>query len=476
MKIPFLGASYTSRSKSLSCQETLNLYIEPNESGQGEAAALYGTPGTRLLVTMPNSGGIRGLHSPASGDAIVVQYDKVYRLKHSSWTYTICTGTMMLNSGTVSIADNGTTAVIVDGLYGYVLDLTTNVLTRITDAAFYGADKVGYLDGYYVFNKPNTQQFYISSLAGTSFDGLDFASAEGATDNLVSLLVDHRELWLFGDTSTEVFSNTGNADFPIERIGGAFLEHGCAAKFSPAKLDNTVFWLGKDSNGAGTVWRAAGYTPQRVSTHAVEYAIASYARMDDAISYTYQQEGHAFYVLTFPTASKTWVYDAATGAWHERAYRDPTTGELERHRSNNHIYFGAVNVVGDYENGNIYALDLNYYSDNGSPMLSRRAAAVLYADSKRQFFKALQIEMEEGIGLTTGQGSDPQAMLDWSDDNGKTWSNEHWATIGALGKYKTRISWNRLGAGRDRVFRVSITDPIKRAIIGATVEGSAGSN
>jgi len=476
MKIPFLGASYTSRSKSLASQETLNLYIEPNESGQGEAAALYGTPGTRLLVTMPNSGGIRGLHAPASGDAIVVQYDKVYRLKHSTWTYTVCTGTMLLNSGTVSIADNGTTAVIVDGLYGYVLDLTTNVLTQITDPAFYGADKVGYLDGYYVFNKPNTQQFYISSLAGTSFDALDFASAEGATDNLISLLVDHRELWLFGDTSTEVFSNTGNADFPIERIGGAFLEHGCVAKFSPAKLDNTVFWLGKDSNGAGTVWRAAGYTPQRVSTHAIEYAIASYARMDDAISYTYQQEGHAFYVLSFPTANKTWCYDAATGAWHERAYRNPTTGDLERHRSNNHIYFGSTNVVGDYANGNVYALDLNYYSDNGSPMLSRRAAAVLYADGKRQFFKALQIEMEEGIGLTTGQGSDPQAVLDWSDDNGKTWSNEHWATIGALGKYGTGIKWNRLGAGRDRVFRVSITDPIKRVIVGATIEGAAGSN
>ena len=475
MKIPFVGMSYQSRVKALSCQECLNFYIEPNESGQGEPAALVGTPGTRLLCTLPGSGGIRGLISTSTSQAVVVQDDTVYRLKND-WTYTTCTGTMLTSSGVVSMADDGYVCVIVDGSFGYVLDLTTNVLTQITDEAFYGADKVAYLDGYFVFNKPQTQQFYITQLGTTSFDALDFASAEGAPDKLVSLIVDHRELWLFGETTTEVWANTGNADFPIERISGAFMEHGCTAKNSVAKLDNTVFWLGQDSNGNGTIWRANGYTPQRVSTHAVEYAIRSYDRQDDAVAYTYQQDGHAFYVITFPTASKTWVYDAATTAWHERAYLNPATGQLEQHRSIGHIFFGYTNVVGDYENGNIYALDPDYYSDNGDPILSRRAASTLTADSKRQFFSSLQIEMDEGVGLISGQGSDPQVCLDWSDDNGNTWSNQHWTELGAMGEYQTRVMWDRLGSARDRTFRISITDPVPRRIVSATVTAKAGYN
>lgn len=475
MKIPFVGQAYTSRSKSLAAQQCVNFYVEQSEVDP-ERMALYGTPGTRLLTTLPSSGGIRGMYLPALGDAIVVQYDRVYRLSHTTWAYVDLGFSLQTQDGAVCIADNGTVAVIVDGGYGYIVDLATNAVNQITDPAFYGADKVAFLDGYFIFNKPNTQQFYISSLYGTNFDALDFASAEGAPDLLVSLLVDHREAWMFGDTTTEVFYNSGDADFPIQRMQGAFLEHGCAAKNSVAKLDNTVFWLGKDANGQGTVWRANGYTPQRISTHAIEYAIQGYAQISDAIAYTYQQDGHAFYMLSFPLANKTWCYDVSNQAWHERAYRDPITAEYGRHRSSCHIFFGGLHVVGDFEDGRIYALDSDYFSDGGDPMVSIRSAPVVSNNSKRLFFHSLQLEMEEGVGLTTGQGSDPQIALDWSDDNGKTYSSERYASIGAIGQYKKRVKWHRLGSARERIFRVSISDPVKRVIVSAELEATGGNN
>jgi hypothetical protein len=196
-----------------------------------------------------------------------------------------------------------------------------------------------------------------------------------------------------------VFYYSGNADQPIERIQGAFIEHGCAAPQSVAKLDNTVFWIGRDSNGQGTVWRANGYTPQRISTHAIEYALQSYSQISDAIAYTYQQDGHAFYVLTFPQANKTWCYDAATGAWHERSYRNTTTGNDERHRSNCLIYFGGVHVVGDYADGRVYALDPDYYTDDGDPLVSVRTCPVVSNSPNRLFHQCLTIEIEEGVGL-----------------------------------------------------------------------------
>lgn len=394
MQIPFVGPAYRSRSKNMSADLCINLYPEASEI-DGSIRALYGTPGLRRLVTLPNTGGVRAVFAPAVGKLIAVQGDKVYRVD-GRWNITPCPGTLLTTKGPISIAENGIIAVIVDGKNGYAVDLSSNVVTRIVNDAFYGADRVGFIDGYFIFNKPDTQQFYISSLYGSSFDGLDFASAEGAPDLLVSLIVDHREVWMFGDTTTEVYYNSGNADFPIERITGAYLEHGCAAAQSVAKLDNTVFWLGKDSNGNGTVWRANGYTPQRISTHALEYALQTYSQISDALAYTYQADGHAFYMLTFPQAGKTWCYDAATGLWHERAYWN--AGNFERHRSNCLAFYSGTHVVGDYENGKLYALDPDYFMDDGEPLVAQRSAPVVNNDGKRLFHHCIQVEIEEGVG------------------------------------------------------------------------------
>jgi hypothetical protein len=249
------------------------------------------------------------------------------------------------------------------------------------------------------------------------------------------------------------------------------MEVGCEAAYSVAKLDNSVFWLGSDARGRGIVYRANGYTPARISTNAVEYAIQSYGNITDAIAYTYQQDGHPFYVLIFPSAEATWVYDVSTQLWHERAGFE--NGQFMRHRSNCQMSFNDEIVVGDYEDGRVYAFDLDVYADDDQIqkwLRSWRALATGQNNLKRTAHHSLQLDAQTGVGLNSGQGSDPQVMLRWSDDAGHTWSNEHWKSMGAIGGYGYRTIWRRLGMTekiRDRVYEVSGTDPVKIAIMGA---------
>jgi hypothetical protein len=274
----------------------------------------------------------------------------------------------------------------------------TLAFAQITDPDFPGAVTVGYLDGYFVFNEPNSQRLWITQLLdGQSIDPLDFASAEGSPDGLVSVLVDHREAWLFGTNSVEVWYNSGGADFPLSPVQGAFNEVGCIAAYSVAKLDNGIFWLGADARGRGVVYRANGYTAQRISTHAVEWQIQQYGNLSDAIAYTYQQDGHAFYVLIFPSANTTWVYDVASSLWHERAAF--INGSFTRHRSNCQMSFSNKIVVGDHELGNIYAFNLDVFSDAGQPqkwLRSWRALPTGTNDLKRSAHHSLQLDAETG--------------------------------------------------------------------------------
>ena len=308
---------------------------------------------------------------------------------------------------------------------------------------------------------------------------------------------------MFGTNSVEVWYDAGTVDFPLQRIQGAFNELGCAATFSVAKLDNALFWLGADARGRGIVYRANGYSGVRVSTHAVEWQIQNYGNISDAVAYTYQRDGHSFYVLIFPSAGTAWVYDAATQAWHERA--GWSDGEFVRHRSNCQVEFNSQNVVGDYQNGKIYAFDLDVYADDTQTqkwLRSWRALPAGQNNLKRSAHHSLQLDAETGVGLaqypgydaekllteaglyltteageylTTNDylatpGYDPQVMLRWSDDAGHTWSNEHWNSMGKIGAYGFRTIWRRLGMTekiRDRVYEVSGTAPVKIAIVGA---------
>ena len=483
----------------------VNLFPESTPQAGKTAGFLNRAPGLRLLATL-GTGPIRGLWSPDPNGlyAYVISGNAFYRIDTS---YNVENYGYVSGTGQVSMADNGTQLFIASNPDGYIFNMTTLIFAPITDPDFPGAVTVGYLDGYFVFNEPNSQRVWTTVLLdGSSVDPLDFASAEGSPDGLVSLIIDHREAWLFGTNSVEVWYDAGNAGFPLTRIQGAYNEIGCVAAYSVAKLDNGVFWLGGDARGEGIVYRTNGYTGQRVSTHAIEWQIQQYGDISDAIGYTYQQDGHAFYVLIFPSAGATWVYDVATDNWHERAAW--VNGAYTRHRSNCQMAFNHQVIVGDYNDGRIYAFDLETYSDDDQPQRWLRSWRALPQDQNtlvRTAQHSLQLDAETGVGLNafdasaggenltaqngnrlilTGAtpsyivttqhaaapGYNPQVMLRWSDDGGHTWSSEHWTSMGKIGGFSYRTFWRRLGMTtklRDRVYEVSGTDPVKIAIVGA---------
>ncbi|CAB5187185.1 Bacteriophage P22, Gp10, DNA-stabilising [uncultured Caudovirales phage] len=508
MQTPILGSAYVARSVNAADNRMVNLFPEATAEGGQTAGFLNRAPGLRLLASV-GAGPIRGLW-PVKGVLYVVSGQAFYKVD-TSYVATLL-GTIT-GQDPVSISDNGSQIFIAANPDGYIYNVNTGVFAEITDPDFVGASTVGFLDGYFVFTQPNSQTFWVTELYdGTSVDPLSFASAEGSPDDLVAVNVDHREAWLFGTNSVEVWYDAGTPDFPLQRIQGAYMEVGCAAAYSVAKLDNSLFWLGRDMRGRGIVYRAKGYTGVRVSTHAIEFAIQNYGNISDAIAYSYQQEGHSFYVLTFPSANATWVYDASTQIWHERA--GFSNGVFTRHRSNCQAAFNSEIVVGDYQNGNIYAFDLDVYADNGAMQKWLRSWRALPSDAnnlKRTTQHSLQLVCESGVGLQRGaeaipaftiasggiaispiatssiaassatisvpytpeeyvSGANPQIMLRWSDDGGHTWSNEHWRSMGAIGEYGRRVLWRRLGMTmklRDRVYEISGTDPVKVAIMGA---------
>lgn len=502
MKTPILGSAYVTRSVNAADNRMVNLFPEVIPEGGKEPAYLQRAPGLVTLTTLgAGDQPVRGLWV-VGGYLYAVCGDKFYQID-TSYTATV-KGTVG-GSGPVSMTDNGTQIAIAANGPGYIYNVTTDAFTAITDPDYPGAVNVNYLDGYFVFNQPNSQLIWVTTLLdGLSIDPLDFASAEGSPDGVVGTIVDHRELWVFGTNSVEVWYNAGTADFPLQRIQGAFNEIGCAAAYSIAKMDNGLFWLGKDARGHGIVYRANGYTGQRISTHAVEWQIQQYSDFSDAIGYTYQQDGHSFYVLIFPSANTTWVYDVATQAWHERA--GWVNGNWTRHRSNCQAFFNDETIVGDFENGKLYAMRPDVYDDAGVTqrwLRSWRALPTGQNNLNRTAQHSLQLDCETGVGLSgyptvenillltetndvltteagdplisdeqslLTQGSDPEVMLRWSDDGGHTWSYEHWRKMGKLGQYGYRTYWRRLGMTlrlRDRVYEVSGTDPVKLYILGA---------
>lgn len=343
-----------------------------------------------------------------------------------------------------------------------------------TDGAFEGGSAVDIVDNYFVYNDPDTQQFAATDLLSPLTNPLSFASKDGAPDDLVSLIVDHREVYLLGEQSSEVWVDVGSQPFPFQRIPGTSTQHGIAAKHSMARVGNSFAYVSRNNRGQAMIVQMNGYNPQRISTHAVENTLVN-QYIDDAIAWTYQLEGHECYVVSFPTLDLTWVYDVSTNMWHKWLYTN-NLNEYERHRGNCCAVFQGKVLVGDYENGQIYQLDPNNYTDNGQMVRRLRRCPHIVTDLQRQFFDELQIQFQPGVGLQTGQGDNPQAMLRWSNDGGSTWSKEYWVSIGKVGRYLNRAIWRRLGWSRDRIFEVVVTDPVKAVIVSANLKASAGDN
>lgn len=386
-----------------------------------------------------------------------------------------------------------------------------------TDGAFSGGNTCDIIDNYFIYNNPTTQQWGSSDLLSPISQSTSYALKDGSPDKLVALIADHREVYLMGEASSEVWVDVGAVPFPFQRIPGTSTQQGIAAPFSVYRLGNSFAYVSRNNRGQAQIMQMNGYIPQRISTHAVENTLVNQV-IDDAISWTYQLEGHEVYVVTFPSIGQglTWAYDATTQMWHKWLYT-ASDNTYQRHRGNCCANFQGMVLVGDYANGKIYMLDKTNFTDDGQNVRRLRRAPHLVSDLQRQYFDEFQIQFQPGVGTTglsepTGDifvnspyiiypdatftigpfqtyvigqqatlsnnvtTTNPQAMLRWSNDGGSTWSREYWVSIGKMGKYRNRAIWRRLGMARDRIFEVSITDPVNAVIVSANLKAYGGDN
>jgi hypothetical protein len=493
----FVGPSYQAANPYQDDQACVNWYVEidPNSPNPQNPTmevpeaktelGLLGVPGLSSLTSI-FTGQVRGAWVlPGNSQAIFVVDRNVVLVSatgsgsQASFSFSVL-GMMATSAGVVNIRDNGAGKIVViaDGTTSlYVYNITSGVFAAFAGANYLGATNVVELDGWFVFNQPGTQKFFTSPnyWNGTSdFDGTYFALKDNSPDNLVTLVQNQREIWMLGESTTEPWYNAGGATFPFSRVEGAMMQIGCAAAQSIARTGKGLIWLARSERGENSIVTTTGYQFTVVSTPAVSWALNQYAVVSDAIGYTYTEEGHEFYVLVLPSADATWVYDLTTGYWHQRASFDPTTGLFHRQRLNCLVNLAGNRIGGDYTNGRIYRQSRSYYADDQYPLVAMRRSPHVWdkADRNRVVNSRLQIEFYPGSGLATGQGSDPQAMLRWSNDAGRRWGNEHWTSIGVMGRAEARAIWRRLGGARDRVYEVRISDPVRRDIAGASLIAS----
>ena len=479
MKVPFIGPSFAGFSPHFAAEVCQNLYVDidpavdPN-APFGYAKALFNTPGMVKFATPLANVPVRGLKA-ANGALFSVNGSSLYST--SSAGVSTLLGQISTSTGPVSMSDNALQLTVVDGTnQGHVYTYSTGIFQAISGAMFAsnGSAWTDFYDQYTIQVRPNSREFFLSNLAdSTTYQGVAFASKEGAPDNIVSTCVNQEYLWIFGARTTEIWFDAGTYPFAFQRIQGIFVEHGCASAASVAKADNSVFWL----TDRGSVVRSNGFTPVTVSDPAIDYQISQYTNIADAFAFTYQQNGHWFYVLTFPEGH-TWVYDITTRQWHQRKSHG-----IKRWRANCYAHFGTMHIVGDVSNGSLYQLDPNTFTEDGQPVERIRITSSMSNEQKYIFAKMLRLDFEFGDGIvplqidpTTGLERVPQIMLSWSDDNGQKWSNERWQGMGARGQRDIKVYWHMLGRFRQRLWKIKVSDPVKFALVGAYLEVRGGTD
>lgn len=514
MRVPLTQGTYMSRSIIANAQRSVNLYAEKNPPDALAPFTFYNVPGLTPLGSPPVAGPARGLYWANSDALYYVCGSNVYLISNA-WGFQLL-GTIASTSGIVSMADNGTTLVLVDGTTaGYQIDLVSNVMTPINATnnsppptstfAFYGADRVDILDGFLLFNQPMAQNFYTTYDNEVVFDSLFFAAKDGYSDKLVTLIVSRREIWLIGERTTELWFDSGDAAFPFQIIPGPFVQHGCLAKYSIAQVNGAVFWLAQDQAGHAQIVRGEGYNVKPISNPAMENEFASYQTLSDAIGFCFTMNGHTFYQITFPVANKTWRWDERTpDLWHEAVWTD-NDGNENRHRAQCAAYAYGTNVCADWQTGELYMFDLNNVTDAGQSMQWRRGYPHMMEDGRQVIYPGFVLDVEAATSPNTlavegpftllqapgenqsidagpvddpllagpspaGQYAQPTVLLRWSDDRGRTWGNPVAQSLGATGQYLTQPQWNRLGRARDRVFEVYGTIPGKLAVNGAFLD------
>jgi len=445
--IPFAISTTSARNIKANNETLINMFAETNPPTAKSNVTLIGTPGAELFSDLATTK-VLGTHT-FKDVLYAVTVDELYSID-SAGASTLIGAVDFTGRDYVSIADNGVQMLMVAGDAYYYDGITS--IAQVTDPEYFQSSMVTYMDGYFILVRDGTQQFFISELYSVSFVGTDFASAEGSPDNLVGVRADHRQLWLFGEKSIEVWYNSGNADFPFERIQGSFQQRGCIEKRTIDTMDNSIYWVGDDS----IVYRGNGYTPSRISTEAVEFEIAN-VDSDSLESFTYFEEGHTFYCLAIGD-TKTLIYDAKTQLWHTRQSVATTRW----------LIYGIEPVygknIGSSSDGKLYNVSLDVTTEN-DVIINREAITSPISKGVDYFtLSEFEIDMETGVSVIN---EEDQISIQISKDGGRTYSIPRTTSLGKVAEYKTRVVFRRLGRARNMSIKVNTRTKAPLRIIGA---------
>lgn len=458
MEVVFGTQSYQSRSLPLDNQRLVNCFLETQVQGAKSQVPLFGAPGLTAWTTLPTYP-VRGMWN-FRGVLYAVGGDTLYRINRSGGFKKLGDGI----SGTqvVSMSDNGQQCIVVNGVGGYIVDINGDY-QQIQNPNFFSASTVLFFDNYFVFDRKGTNQFFLSGLLdGLSYNGLDFASAEAQPGFLVAVAQNLQLLFLFCQNHIEMWYDAGAASFPFQRYAGGVITFGTESPHTIIQQDGALFFLGIDR----VFYRLQGNVPIRLTTHAIEHAIQQYGDISDAFCFTFTLEGHKMICLTFPSVPHTWVYDLSTKMWHERESWDVNSKSLGRWRGNCACEIYDKILIGDAYDGTISYLDWTNQTELGNTIQCRMLSNQLHDDKLPIFVDRLELDMESGVGLTSGQGSDPVVLLRYSKDGGRTWSRSQPArSIGKIGEFQKRQRWIQMGRGYQWMFELAITDPVKRVLI-----------
>jgi hypothetical protein len=470
----FIFGSNPSQSLIADNEQTMNLYVEPIDSaGASTKAALYPTPGFVPRITVPDVGA-RALFDMAARTFGVVGgvYYEFFPLQGGF----AARGTVQEDARLAQIVSNGPAGqlLVSSGGHAYLHVLASNVVTLVLAGE---ATQIGMLDTFFLaFNAASGRLRISASNDGATWAPTQFVARSQQPDPWRAMIVNAPDIWLFGEQTSDIWYDSGATPFPFVPRTGLSIPYGIAAPFSVAASGGNLFWLAKNRDGAGLVVLAAGYAPVPISTPELNTTIAEYARtssITDAEGLIYQDAGHVFYVLRFPSAGATWVYDLTTKLWAERGKWIPAANRYEVWAPRVRCYSNGLQLTGD-ATGVISAMDVTFGTETDGTAIRRlRRAPVLVNEQKRISLGRFELLMEVGLGVAVGQGVDPQVMFRASADGGQTWGNERQASAGRMGEYRRRVFWTRLGSPRLWVPEITMTDPIAWRIMGASLNNEA---
>ena len=474
----------------------MNCFYDTRKDGDKNAAILRGTPGLKLWTTVPSSP-IRGWHVVA-GVLYVVAGSYLYSYSDSTGFFTNLGTITTSSAGYVSMDDNVNQLGIVDGVGLWVYTLISGAYKQYPTAGNFGqvttdantpngAKTITFLSGYTIVEKPNTLFVYISAPSSATDDMTNWTNVSSLPNYVIKndssdpvLAVDsfNGMIVVWGTNSIEYFQNAGTSPNPFARVTGGSQTWGLAAIWSRQIISNSMIFLGQNPQGGTQVMMLQGYAPERVSNSDIENIISSFSTYSDAIAISYMLDGHPMYQLTFPSADRSFLFDASTKAWQEAS-----SGVLKpygRHLANLSEVYEGFNIVADLTSANIYQFDVNTYTDNGAPIKRMVVTKHINDGGNLMAISEILLDMETGVGLQSGQGSNPQLMMEVSTDGGRTWTQQRWTSIGTIGTYLARANYRRVGFGRDFVFRFTMTDPVKFTIMRGSLaikplEGRSGS-